>query len=116
MVKFVVQNWQNHPHNSKAKSRFEVLFKKFHPRINLTTLISTKSCLLNTIKVFSGHKNRSLTKSQKPLQGGTLRYLNFKILSMQDIKFTYKTPEARFVARTVGMAQISLNGGGGDGT
>jgi hypothetical protein len=42
------------------------LFKKFHPRINLATLFSTKSYLLNTIKLFSGHENRSLTKSQKP--------------------------------------------------
>jgi hypothetical protein len=46
------------------------LFKKFHPRINLATLFLTKSYLLNTIKPFSDHENRSLTKSQKPLQGG----------------------------------------------
>jgi hypothetical protein len=47
------------------KLKLEVLFKKFHPRIDLTTLLSTKSYLLNTIKPFSGHENRSLTKSQK---------------------------------------------------
>jgi hypothetical protein len=64
--------------NPKAKLRLEVLFGKFHPRINLATLYSTKSYLLNTIKPFSGHENRSLTKSQKPWQGGTLR--NFRNL------------------------------------
>jgi hypothetical protein len=58
------------PYNPKAKLRLEVLFKKFHPRIILATLFSTKSYLLNTIKPFSGLKNRSFTKSQKPLQGG----------------------------------------------
>jgi hypothetical protein len=58
------------PYNPKAKLRLEVLFKKFHPRINLTTVFSTKSYLLNTIKPFSGHENSSLTKSQKPLQEG----------------------------------------------
>jgi hypothetical protein len=46
------------------------LIKKFHPRINLATFFSTKSYLLNTIETFSGHENRSLTKSQKPLKGG----------------------------------------------
>jgi hypothetical protein len=56
------------PYNPKMKLRLEVLFKKFHPRINLTTLFFTKSYLLNTIKPFSGHENRSLKKSQKPLQ------------------------------------------------
>jgi hypothetical protein len=58
------------PYNPKAKLRLEVLFKKFHPRIDLATLFSTKSYLLNTIKPFSGHVTRSLTKSQQPLQGG----------------------------------------------
>jgi hypothetical protein len=37
------------PYNLKIKLRFEVLFKKFHSRINLTTLFLTKSYLLNTI-------------------------------------------------------------------
>jgi hypothetical protein len=55
------------PCNPKAKLRLEVLFKKFYPRINLATLFSTKLYLLNTINSFSGHENRSLTKSQKPL-------------------------------------------------
>jgi hypothetical protein len=58
------------PYNPKARLRFEVLFKKFQPRINLATLYYTKSYLLNTIKPFLGHENRSLTKFQKPLQGG----------------------------------------------
>jgi hypothetical protein len=58
------------PYNPKAKLRLEVLFKKFDPRKNLATLFSTKQYLLNTIKPFSGHENRSLLKSQKPLQGG----------------------------------------------
>jgi hypothetical protein len=43
--------------------RLEVLFKKFHPRINLTILFLTKSYLLNTI-------NHSLTKSQKTFTKG----------------------------------------------
>jgi hypothetical protein len=60
----------NFPYNPKAKLRLEVLFKKFHPRINLTTLFSTKSYLLNTIKPFSGHENRSLTKFQKTFTRG----------------------------------------------
>jgi hypothetical protein len=58
------------PHNLKMKLRLEVLFKKFHPRINLTTLFLTKLYLLNTIKPFSGHENRSLTKSQKTFTRG----------------------------------------------
>jgi hypothetical protein len=58
------------PYNPKAKVRLEVLFKKFHPKINEATLSSTKSYLLNTIKPFSGHENRSFTKSQKLLEGG----------------------------------------------
>jgi hypothetical protein len=46
------------------------LFKKIYPRRNLTTLFSTKSYLLNTIKPFSGHENRSLTKFQKTFTRG----------------------------------------------
>jgi hypothetical protein len=57
------------PHNPKAKLRLEVLFKKFHLRIILATLFSTKSYLLNKIKPFSGHENCSLTKSQKIYKG-----------------------------------------------
>jgi hypothetical protein len=53
----------------KAKLRFEVLFKRFHPRFNLTTLV-----LLNTIKPFLDHENWSLGPRQqnleKPLLGG----------------------------------------------
>jgi hypothetical protein len=51
----------------KARLRFEILFKKTHPRINLTTLFLT-NCLLNPIKPFSSHENCSLTKFQNPLQ------------------------------------------------
>jgi hypothetical protein len=36
--------------DSRAKFRFEVLFKKFHPRINHTTLFLSISYLMNTIK------------------------------------------------------------------
>jgi hypothetical protein len=58
------------PCNPKTKLRLEVLFNLFHPRINLATLFSTKSYLLNTIKPFSGHENRPLTKSQNPQKRG----------------------------------------------
>jgi hypothetical protein len=58
----------------RAKLRFEVLSKRFHPRINLTALFFTKTYLLNTIKLFSDHENRSLGPKQqnleKPLLGG----------------------------------------------
>jgi hypothetical protein len=54
----------------KARLIFEILFKKTHPRINLTTIFLPKSYLLNTIKPFSSHENGSLTKSQNPLQRG----------------------------------------------
>jgi hypothetical protein len=54
----------------KARLRFEILFKKTHPRKNLTTLFLTKIYLLNTIKPFKNHENRSLTKFQNPLQRG----------------------------------------------
>jgi hypothetical protein len=70
MVKFVEQNCDLALFPPRAKLRFEVLFKKFHPKINLAIRFSTKSYLLNTIKLFSGHENRSLTKYQKPLQEG----------------------------------------------
>jgi hypothetical protein len=43
-------------YNLKMKLRLEVLFKKFHPRINLTTLFLTKSYLLNTIKLLLPQK------------------------------------------------------------
>jgi hypothetical protein len=74
------------PYNPKAKLRLEVLFKKFHPRINRTTIYSTKLCLLNTIKPFLGHENRSLTKSQNNLQGGYLLFLDTKILDKSDTR------------------------------
>jgi hypothetical protein len=59
---------------SRAKLRFEVLFKRFYPKVNLTTLFLTETYLLNTIKLFSDHENRSLGPKQqnleKPLLGG----------------------------------------------
>jgi hypothetical protein len=48
--------------------RFEVLFKRFHPRINLTTLFLTKTYLLNTIKPFSDHENWSLGPKEQNLE------------------------------------------------
>jgi hypothetical protein len=63
--------------------RFEVLFKKFHPRINLATLFITKTY---TIKPFSGHEIWPLGLKQQNLKnlykGGTLRNLNYKVLSI----------------------------------
>jgi hypothetical protein len=54
--------------------RFEVLFKKFRPRINLATLFFTKLYLLNTIKPFLGQETWSLGPKlhnlKKPLLGG----------------------------------------------
>jgi hypothetical protein len=50
MVKFVEQ--KKFPIQvPRAKLGFEVLFKRFHPRINPTTLFFTKTYLLNTIIV-----------------------------------------------------------------
>jgi hypothetical protein len=62
MVKFVEKTEQNSDFalfpvfDPKARLRFEILFKKTLPRINLTTLFFTKLYLLNTIKPFSGHE------------------------------------------------------------
>jgi hypothetical protein len=92
MVKFVEHV------RPKVKFRFEVLFKKFHPRINLTTLFYPKPHLLNTIKPFPGHENRSLAKLQNPLQEVTLRNMNFKKFNIQDIKLAPKTPGAKISA------------------
>jgi hypothetical protein len=58
MVKFVEKTEQNSDFalflilDPEARLRFEILFKKTHPRINLTTLFLTKIYLLNTIKPF----------------------------------------------------------------
>jgi hypothetical protein len=86
----------------RAKLRFEVFFKKFHPKINLTTLFLTKIYTLNTIKPFSGHKNRPLGLKQQNLKNlsevAGLRNLNFKILSMRYIKLAQMTPGARISA------------------
>jgi hypothetical protein len=49
----------------RVKLRFEVMFKKFHPRINLTTLFLTKTYILNTIQPFLGHKNGPLELKQQ---------------------------------------------------
>jgi hypothetical protein len=76
MVKFVEKTEQNSDFalfpilDPKTRLRFEILFKKTHPRINLTTLFLPKIYLLNTIKLFSSHENCPLTKSQNPLQRG----------------------------------------------
>jgi hypothetical protein len=76
MVRFVEQNLKKScfcpishtEHVPRAQLRFEVLFKRFHPRIDLTTLFSTKTYLLNTIKLFSDHENRSLEPKQQNLE------------------------------------------------
>jgi hypothetical protein len=58
MMKFVEKTEQNSDFvlfpilDPKAMLKFEILFKKTHPRINLTTLLLTKIYLLNTIKPF----------------------------------------------------------------
>jgi hypothetical protein len=58
MVKFVEKTEQNSDFtlfpilDPKARLRFEILFKKTHPRINLSTLFLPKVYLLNTIKLF----------------------------------------------------------------
>jgi hypothetical protein len=83
--------------------RFEVLFKKFHPRINLTTFFSTKTYLLNPINPFLGHETWSLGPKQhitsKNLsEVATLRNLNFLILSMQDIKLAPMRPGTKILA------------------
>jgi hypothetical protein len=82
--------------------RFEVLFKKFHPRINRTTLLFTKTYLLNTIKPFLGHEIWSIGSKLHNLKNlsevATLRNLNFLILSMQDIKLAQMRPGAKISA------------------
>jgi hypothetical protein len=78
------------------------LFKKYHPRINLTS-DNTFVNLLNTIKPFSGHDNCGPwglnNKIRKNISCvATLRNLYFKILSMRCIKFAQKTQEAKISA------------------
>jgi hypothetical protein len=107
------------PYNPKAKLRLEVLFKKFHPRMNLATLFLTKLCLLNTIKPFSGHENRSLIKSQKLFQGGVpLGSWSLKFWVCRISSWPKRLREPKFqLSRSYGLgcrwAQISVNGGGG---
>jgi hypothetical protein len=76
------------------------LFKKFHPRINLTTLFLTKTYILNTIKPFSGHKNWPIGLKQQNLKNlsevATLRNIAHK-------------------AEAVGVTQICAIGGNGGG-
>ena len=52
----------------RVNLRFEVLFKEFHPRINLITLFFTKTYLENTKKLFLGHENWSLGPKQHNLK------------------------------------------------
>jgi hypothetical protein len=86
------------------------LFKRFHPRIKLTTLFLTKNYLLNTIKLFSDHENRSLglkSKTPKNLsEVATLRNLNLKILSMQDTKLAQMRPGAIISALLVFWSRL----------
>jgi hypothetical protein len=63
----------------RAKFRFEVLFKKLHPRIYLTTLFLTKIQLLITIKPFSDHENWSLGPDEG--QKHVLRFIYFQFWS-----------------------------------
>jgi hypothetical protein len=72
MVKFVEKTEQNSDFtlfpilDPKARLIFEILFKKTHPRINLTTLFSSKIYLLNTIfeplKLFLDKISKPFTK------------------------------------------------------
>jgi hypothetical protein len=105
------------PYNLKMKLRLEVLFKKFHPRINLTTLFLTKSYLLNTIKPFSGHENRFLTKFQKTFTRGVpLGTWTSKFWVCRTSSWLKRLREPKFqLFRSYGLggAQISVNGGGG---
>jgi hypothetical protein len=77
--------------------RFEVLFKKFYPRINLTTLFPTKTYTLNTMQPFSGQENRPLELKQQNLKNlskaAFYRNLNFKIQNFK--KLAQKTPGAK---------------------
>jgi hypothetical protein len=96
------------PYNPKAKLTLEVLFKKFYPRINRTTLFQL-NCPFEDGKPFSSHENnRFLTKSQKKkLQGGAplswhpylvFQYSEYFVLFL-NIKIPYKSA-VRFVPLT----------------
>jgi hypothetical protein len=106
------------PYNLKMKLRLEVLFKKFHPRLNLTTLFLTKLYLLNTIKPFSGHENRSLTKFQKtftrgvPLGTGTSKFWVCRTSSWPKWGREPKFQLSRSYGLGCRRGQISVNGGG----
>jgi hypothetical protein len=65
----------------------------------MTTFFLSKTYLLNTIKPFSDHKNRSLGPKQQNLsEVATLRNLNFKILISQDTKLAQMKPGAKVSA------------------
>jgi hypothetical protein len=79
-----------------VKLRIEVLFKKFHPRIHLTTLFFTKLYLLNTLEPFSGHEYLFLgpkpakprkTSLRNPL--GTWKTLNNYLKSAYRVLLLY---------------------------
>jgi hypothetical protein len=92
----------SHLQDPKVKSRFEVLFKKCHPRINLTRILPTKTYLLNTLKPFSSHENQSLGPTQQTSKNlssvAALRNLKFKILS-SPFALKYKIATAEKMAK-----------------
>jgi hypothetical protein len=67
-----------------VKLRFEVLFKEFHPRINLTTFFFTITYLLEGRSLGTGPWDLNSKTSKNLSVVATLMSLNFKILSMQD--------------------------------
>jgi hypothetical protein len=94
--------------------RFEVLFKKFHPRINLTTLFFTKIYLRNTFKLLLGHENWSLGPKQHNLKKPQNNLKSINILSMRYIKLAQMNFSfLAHKAEAVGVTQICANGGGG---
>jgi hypothetical protein len=57
--------------------------------------------LLNTIKPLSGHENSFWQNFKYFSKGGTLGNLNFKILSLQDIKLAQKIAWAKIWALSI---------------
>jgi hypothetical protein len=109
----------------RAKLRFEVLFKKFHPRTNLTTLFLTKTYILNTIKPFSGHINRLLGLKQQNFKNPSEvapwepEFQNSEYEVHQVGPNDFGSQNFSFLAHkaeAVGVTHICANGGGdGDG-
>jgi hypothetical protein len=68
----------------KARLRFDVLFKKFHSRINLTKKFCTKTYLLNTIfrpiKLFLDKISKTFTRGV-PLGTWILKFWLFSFVS-----------------------------------